>query len=111
VLCDEAVIHHVEETTVKCTDQRAYECWAFCKDPSRIPQVVYLSLTDFEPEMRSRVHVYFARPRGIKWSHVLKVLVHIDALEDLLFYHYPREELITDGKSPLERFKMEIWAC
>jgi hypothetical protein len=36
ILCDEALIHHVEECTRKRIDQRAYNCWAFSKDPSRI---------------------------------------------------------------------------
>jgi hypothetical protein len=32
------------------------------------------------------------------------VLIHIDAIEDLLFYHYPREELLADGKIPRRGF-------
>jgi hypothetical protein len=37
VLCDEVLMHHVEEDTVHHTDQRTYNYWAFCKDPSRLP--------------------------------------------------------------------------
>jgi hypothetical protein len=50
VLCDEAVIHHIEESSRRRLDQRAYHCWAFSKDSSRIPQLVYLSLIKLEPE-------------------------------------------------------------
>jgi hypothetical protein len=35
---------------------------------------------------------------------VFTVLVHIDAVEDLLFYHHPREDLIADGKVPWKDF-------
>jgi hypothetical protein len=34
------------------------------------------------------------------------VLIHIDTVEDLLFYHHPREELIEDGKVPWKEF---VW--
>jgi hypothetical protein len=46
VLRDEAVIHHVEQATRRREDFRFYSCWAFSQYPSRIPQVVYLTLTD-----------------------------------------------------------------
>jgi hypothetical protein len=32
------------------------------------------------------------------------VLVHIDIVEDLLFYHHPREDLIADGKIMWKEF-------
>jgi hypothetical protein len=37
VLDDEAFIHHVEQETVEKIDQRSFNCWVFCKDPSRLP--------------------------------------------------------------------------
>jgi hypothetical protein len=37
VLCDEAIIHHIEENTLERTNQRTFNCWAFSRDPSRIP--------------------------------------------------------------------------
>jgi hypothetical protein len=49
VLCDKVIVHHVLEDIVRCTDQRVYECWTFCKYPSRLPQVVFLSLAQFDP--------------------------------------------------------------
>jgi hypothetical protein len=107
VLCDEAIVHHVLEDTLRRTDQRAFECWAYCKDPSRIPQVVYLSLAQFDPDSARGVQVHFVRPRNVQWSHVFRVLIHIDAVEDLLFYHYPREELIADGKVPWRDFSWQ----
>jgi hypothetical protein len=36
VLCDEAVIHHMEECTSKRFDQCSYQCWALSKDPPKI---------------------------------------------------------------------------
>jgi hypothetical protein len=41
-------------------------------------------------------------------SNVFKILVHIDAVEDLMFYHYPREELIADGKVPWHDFNWQF---
>jgi hypothetical protein len=37
VLGDEAIFHQVEEDTMDRVDQRVYSCWAFTKDPSKIP--------------------------------------------------------------------------
>jgi hypothetical protein len=48
--------------------------------------------------------VHFSRPRGVKHAHVFRVLIHINAIEDLMFYHHPREELITDGKVSWKEF-------
>jgi hypothetical protein len=86
VLCDEALVHHVEE--------------AFCKDPSRTLQLVYLTLPFFEKDSRRQDPVYFSKPRAVTKSQVCKALIHIDAIKDLLFYHYPREDLVADGKVP-----------
>jgi hypothetical protein len=93
VFCDEAFIHHVEEGTRKKIDQR-------------IPHAVYLTLIKNEPKIYNASHVHFVRPRGMKQAHVFKVLIHIDVVEDLLFYHYPREELLADGKVPWRDF---VW--
>jgi hypothetical protein len=103
VLCDEALVHHVEENSRRHLDQRAFHCWAFNKDSSRIPQVVFLTLTQFEPEQQS-TQLHFVRPRGIQKAHVAKVFIHIDAIEDLMFYHFLREELVADGKVPWRDF-------
>jgi hypothetical protein len=84
-----------------------FECWAYSKDPSRIPQVVYLSLAKHEPDSIRSAQVHFVRPRSVKWSHVFRVLVHIDVVEDLLFYHYPRNELIVDDKIPWRDFRWQ----
>jgi hypothetical protein len=99
VLCDEALIHHVEEDTMDRYDQRTFNCWAFTKDPSRIPQSVFLSLLTPEVEIGNRELVQLSR-RAVKKCHVFKVFIHIDVVEDLLFYHHPREELIAGGKVP-----------
>jgi hypothetical protein len=33
-------------------------------------------------------------------SHMFKVFIHIDIIEDLSFYHFSCEELVADGKIP-----------
>jgi hypothetical protein len=38
---------------------------------------------------------------------VFRVLIHIDAVDDLMFYHYPREVLIADGKIPWRDFNWQ----
>jgi hypothetical protein len=44
----------------------------------------------------------------MKQSHVFKIIIHIDAVEDLLFYHYPRDELLADGKVPWREFTWQF---
>jgi hypothetical protein len=61
-------------------------------------------MTPFERGQRRHYQGHFIRTRAIKHSHVFLVLIHIDAIEDLLFYHYPREGLIADGKVPWKDF-------
>jgi hypothetical protein len=46
---------------------------------------------------------YFARPRNVRNAHVFRVLIHLEVVEDLMFYHHPREDLLVDGKGALER--------
>jgi hypothetical protein len=106
VLGDEAIIHHVEEETRRRLDQRAYRCWAFCRDPSRIPQTMFLSLTEFEASVQS-AQVSFVRPREARKGHIFKILIHLDVVEDLLFYHHLRDELIADGKVPWREFRWQ----
>jgi hypothetical protein len=65
VLCDEAVVHHVEAETVDHSNQSAFKCCVFCKDPSRIPQVVYLALTYVERPYLVNNPIQFNRPRAM----------------------------------------------
>jgi hypothetical protein len=48
--------------------------------------------------------VHFSRPMGVKQSHVFRVLIHIDVMEDLMFYHHPHEELLANRKVPWMEF-------
>jgi hypothetical protein len=104
ILGDEAIIRHVEEDTQKRVDLRAFQCWATYRDPSKIPQSVFLSLSKFEVDPRRAAQAHLNRPREALHSHVFRVLVHIDAIEDLMFYHFPHEDLIADGKRPWTDF-------
>jgi hypothetical protein len=38
---------------------------------------------------------------------VFKIFIHIDAIEDLSFYHFPREELVADDKIPWHDFSWQ----
>jgi hypothetical protein len=100
VLCDEAVIHNVEESTRRKLDMRAFQYWVFSKDPTKISQVVFLTLTEHEASRSADAQIHFIKPCGVQQAHVFKLLIHVDVVEDLLFYHHPRAELITDGKVP-----------
>jgi hypothetical protein len=61
--------------------------------------VVFLTLTKLEPE-RYGVQIHLVRPGEMQQSHMFKVFIHIDIIEDLSFYHFPCEELVADGKIP-----------
>jgi hypothetical protein len=107
ILCDEAIIRHVEDTE-RHLDYRVCQCWAVCRDPSRIPQMVFMSLAKHETDPRRNAQVHIVRPRAALHSNVFKILVHIDVVEDLMFYHYPREELIADDKVPWRDFNWQF---
>jgi hypothetical protein len=104
VLCDEAVIHHVDQASRRRIDHRFYVCWAFCQNPSRIPQLVYLTLTDRHGDPRFDAQLHFSRPRNIKFGHTFRVLIRIDSVEDLMFYNHPPEQLLAEGKTQLREF-------
>jgi hypothetical protein len=70
VLCDEAVIRHVEQ------DRLGQIRESIGKDPSRVPQVVFLSLLEHDADPRRSVQVHLAKPRATLNSHVFKILVH-----------------------------------
>jgi hypothetical protein len=40
----------------------------------------------------------------MKKAHTFEVLIHLDVVEYLMFYHYPRDELLVDGKTPWREF-------
>jgi hypothetical protein len=108
ILGDEAIIKHVEVDAERQLDQCIFQCWVICKDPSKVSQMVFLSLAKYESGPRRSAQVHFARPRQALDSHVFKIMIHIDAIEDLMFYHYPREELMADGKIPWRDFKWQL---
>jgi hypothetical protein len=47
-------------------------------------------------------------PKEAIHGNVFKILIHIEVVEDLLFYHHPREELIADGKVPWREFNWRL---
>jgi hypothetical protein len=65
-------------------------------------------MNEYEPDLRHADRIHYVRPRQMKNAHVFKVLIHIDAIEDLLFYHHPRDELIQEGKTPWRDFRWEL---
>jgi hypothetical protein len=98
ILCDEAVVHHVDQSTRHREGLRSFNCWAFSRNPSRIPQVVFLTLTDRQGDPRIDAQLQFIRPHNVKHGQVFKVIIHIDSVEDLMFHHQPHEQRIAEGK-------------
>jgi hypothetical protein len=98
VLGDEALIHHVDQTSRHREDFRYFVCWVFSWNPSRIPQLVYLTLSDRLDDPRLEAQLHFSRPRNIRRGQVFKVLVHIKLVEDLHYYHHPPEQLNAESK-------------
>jgi hypothetical protein len=111
VVGDETCIHFIEECTRKKTDLRAFHCWAFCKDPFRIPQTVFMSLICVDFDGRGE-HInnpsYIARPRNGRNAHVFRLLIHLEVVEDVMFYHHLWEELHADGKVPWRDFSWQL---
>jgi hypothetical protein len=105
VLGDEAVIHHVEQVSRRREDYTYFACWAFSQHPSRIPQTVYLTLTDSQAHPGPDAQLHFSRPRNVQWGQVFRVLVHIDSVENLLYYHHPPEQLSGEGKTQLRELR------
>jgi hypothetical protein len=62
-------------------------------------------MLDNEADPYRRPQIQFVRPREMKRAHIFKVLIHIDVVDDLAFYHYLREELLVDGKTPWREFE------
>jgi hypothetical protein len=98
ILGDAVVIHHVDQATRRREDLRFYVCWAFSHNPSRIPQLVFLTLSDAPGDPRVDAQLSFTRPRNVKRGQVFKVLIHVDSAEDLTSYHQPPEQLAAEGK-------------
>jgi hypothetical protein len=101
ILGDEALIHHVDNTSRRREDFRFYVCWAFSQNPSCIPHVVYITLSDALGDPQLPINLHFTHPHSVKHDQVFKVLIHIDSVEDLLFYHHPPEQLNADGRVQL----------
>jgi hypothetical protein len=104
VVSEEAVIHHVDQASRRRSDLRFYGCWAFCQNPSCIPQVVFLTLTDRFGDLNLDAQLHFSRPRTVKRGCVYKILVHIDSVEDLMFYHHSPKQLRSEGRVQLREF-------
>jgi hypothetical protein len=105
VVGSDAVIHHVVQGTRRRYDFRYYMCWAFSHNPSCIPQMVYLTLSDRfgDPGLDAQLH--FSWPRTVKRGQIFRILVHIDSVEDLCFYHQPTKQLRVEGRIQLREFR------
>jgi hypothetical protein len=75
--------------------------------PIQTPLVVFLTLVKNEVDPYNRPQIHFVRPREMKKGHEFKVIIHIDVVEDLCFYHYPKHDLIADGKVPWHEFSWQ----
>jgi hypothetical protein len=70
--------------------------------------MVFLSLLKHETGFRGRAQVHLVKPRESQNVHVFKVMIHIDVMEDLMFYHFPRDELLAHGKFPRREFRWQF---
>jgi hypothetical protein len=68
---------------------------------------MYHTLTKFDPHFGRGVQVHFNKPREVKQSYVFRILIHIDVVGDLMFYHYLRDELLADVKVPWRDFSWQ----
>ncbi|TVU18200.1 hypothetical protein EJB05_34282, partial [Eragrostis curvula] len=49
-----------------------------------------------DPTATAQVHL--VRPRSIKKGYIFTIYIHIDSVEDLIFHHYPPDELEAEGR-------------
>jgi hypothetical protein len=68
---------------------------------------VYLSIAK-KDSSAANPHVHFVRPRQAIHCNVFRILIHIDAIEDLMLYHFPREDLVAGGKIPWWEFNWQF---
>jgi hypothetical protein len=108
VLGDEALIHHVDQASRRREDFRYYVCWAFSQNPSRIPQLVYLTLSDRLGDPRLDAQLHFSRPCNVRRGQLFMILVHIESVEDLQFYHHSPEQLNAEGKVQLRELRWRL---
>jgi hypothetical protein len=80
-------------------------CWAFCHNPSQIPQLVYLTLADRHADPRLTLKSNSPDLSTMKQDHTFMVLIHMDSIEDLTFYHYPADQLLVEGRVQFKEFR------
>nr|TKW27319.1 LOW QUALITY PROTEIN: hypothetical protein SEVIR_3G249900v2 [Setaria viridis] len=86
-----------------CT--RTYDLWAWCANPSKIPNKVLLTVSnpDKEQDLGDNQHI---PPRGYKGGYNYKLHVHLDVVEDLSF----NGGLGGEGnRKPRHEFLLELW--
>jgi hypothetical protein len=81
-----------------------FVCWAFCHNPSQIPQLVYLTLADRHADPRLTLKSNSPDLSTMKQDHTFMVLIHMDSIEDLTFYHYPADQLLVEGRVQFKEF-------
>lgn len=69
---------------------------------------MYLTLAKHEKDPRKNAQVFLSRPRQMTPAHVFRVLIHLDVVEDLMFHHFPREDLLSDGCVPWREFHWQF---
>lgn len=84
VLGKSCTMHHLEETTRRRQRTRSFDLWAWCSDPSDIPQEVVLTIMESD-----RGHPYQDTPVDVKRSQVYVLRNHLEVVEDLSFLREP----------------------
>jgi hypothetical protein len=59
---------------------------------------VYLTLSDRHENLRLDAQMHFSGHHNVKQGHTFRVLLHIDSIEDLMFYHHSSEQLALEGR-------------
>jgi hypothetical protein len=62
--------------------------------------MVFMPMMRHEAVLNSVAHTQPVKPRDVLDTNGFRVLIHLDTVEDMMFYRYPKADLIVDGKAP-----------
>jgi len=79
IIGQHCAIHYVERQSLRQDRTRTYDLWAWSANPSKIPKIVLLTLTDPDRELAhgGDVELYHDPPRGYKGAYDYKLHLSI----------------------------------
>lgn len=88
IIGQHCAIHYVERHSRRQDRTRTYNPWAWLSNPSKIPKIVLLTITDPDRELASGddVELFHDPPRGYKGAFDYKLHIHLDVVDDLSFF-------------------------